>query len=97
MEKDFSEVYQRKIKRFRPWAWYFFSCAFLILGIPVVIISMGWGSDTLLYFELIMLVLLIPVVIQWIKTLRCPHCKKFMGRDTGMFCPLCGVRIRKEK
>ena len=35
----------------------------------------------------------IAMVVVWFLFNRCPHCKKFLGRDTGVRCPHCGKRL----
>ena len=33
------------------------------------------------------------VVLVWFWLNRCPHCRRHLGRHTGLYCPYCGEKL----
>ena len=97
MEKDFSEIYEARLKALRPWAWYFLVWFIIILALPVAMIVSDPDTRLIPPVVLALAVAIIPAVRPFLRVLTCPSCKKFMGRDIGSFCTMCGVRLRKDK
>lgn len=95
-EKDFSEQYGRTLKAFRPWVISILLWIVIFFGGFIYIVT-SFDAKYLLVFFVIMCILAIPSGRAILKASRCPSCKRFMGRDVGNFCPICGVRIRREK
>lgn len=93
-EKDFSTEFQQQLKKLRPWSFVmlFLFLAFLVLSL--LIFTLGIDPLYLQILGGIILISFIPLLFIYVKYSRCPSCKKFMGRDVGNFCPLCGVKIR---
>ena len=52
----------------------------------------GWGF-LLPYVLGGNLVLLVALAVPLLRAHRCPHCRRFMGRDLGSLCPLCGAKL----
>jgi hypothetical protein len=69
----------------------------IILAVPIVMIVNDPDTGLILPVLLALAVAIIPVVRPFVRVLTCPSCEKFMGRDIGSFCTMCGVRLRKEK
>jgi hypothetical protein len=96
--KDFTEEYSQTLKKSKPWSYVFILLfAILILVTPALFIFFDNIETFLLVFVIVCLILLLAVSIILVKAMICPSCRKFMGRDIGSFCPLCGVRIRKKR
>lgn len=96
--KDFSEEYSQTLKKTKPWSYVFISLfALLIFVTPALLIFFNHLENFVLVFVIVCFALLITVSVILVKAMICPSCKKFMGRDIGSFCPLCGVRIRKKR
>ncbi len=65
----------------------------LILGaLSLLLVPLGFGlkSGVLLYAGLICYIL---VVLVWFRLNRCPHCRKHLGKHTGLYCPYCGKKL----
>lgn len=46
--------------------------------------------DWLLYAGLICYIL---AVLVWFRLHRCPHCRRHLGKHTGLYCPYCGKKL----
>lgn len=65
----------------------------LILGtLTLLLVPLGLGleSGVVLYAGLICYIL---VVFVWFRLNRCPHCRRHLGRHTGLYCPYCGKKL----
>ncbi len=98
MENDVSEIYEARLKAARPWAIYLVGWLILLIVAPISIILF---DDDLArkYWPLLIVLLgaaLAPCIGPIRSLLKCPSCGRFMGRDIGVFCPLCGARLRKN-
>ncbi|MBN2570638.1 MAG: hypothetical protein JXA68_00805 [Ignavibacteriales bacterium] len=96
-EKDFFSEFQQQLKKLRPWSFLmlFLFVAFLIFSILIFTFELDP-----IYLQILggsILIIFIPLLFIYIKYSRCPNCKKFMGRDVGNFCPICGVKIRSTE
>ncbi|MDD3740352.1 MAG: hypothetical protein PHH30_03850 [Bacteroidales bacterium] len=95
-EKDFSDQYREKVKKFKPWGILIFvDFVLIIVGLPFAYFVLSLNSTGILIYLVLCAILLLVCVPFLITTLKCPNCGKFMGRDIGKYCPLCGVKIRK--
>ena len=94
-KKDFVEEYRQQTQAFKPWAFVtLFIFVAIVLGLPIAFMIFEIGNVGIFIYILLCLLGLIAMLPVFIKVLKCPSCKKWMGRDVGKFCPLCGVRIR---
>ena len=65
----------------------------LILGaLTLILVPLGFTlkSSAVLYAGLICYIL---VVLVWFRLNRCPHCRKHLGKHTGLYCPYCGKKL----
>ena len=65
----------------------------IILGaLTLILVPLGFGlkSKAVLYAGLICYIL---VVLVWFRLNRCPHCRKHLGKHTGLYCPYCGKKL----
>ena len=65
----------------------------LILGaLTVILVPLGFilKSKVILYAGLISYIL---AVLVWFRLNRCPHCRKHLGKHTGLYCPYCGKKL----
>lgn len=65
----------------------------IVLGaLALLLVPLGswlnsmWG----LYAGLLCYIL---AVLVWFRLHRCPHCRRHLGRHTGLYCPHCGERL----
>lgn len=96
-KKDFTSEFQLQLKKLRPWS--FLIVALFLLFLLATLIIFIFELE-ILYLQIISGIILtsfIPLLFLFVKYLRCPNCKKFMGRNVGNFCPLCGVKIRSTE
>ena len=65
----------------------------LLLGaLTVILVTLGFilKSKVILYAGLISYIL---AVLVWFRLNRCPHCRKHLGKHTGLYCPYCGKKL----
>ena len=65
----------------------------IILGaLALILVPLGFSlkSRAVLYAGLICYIL---VVLVWFRLNRCPHCRKHLGKHTGLHCPYCGKKL----
>ena len=54
------------------------------LGLVLLPLGAVLRSELILYAALLSYVLAVAV---WFRFNRCPHCRKHLGRHTGIYCP----------
>ena len=61
-------------------------------ALGLILFSLGavLRSDLILYAALLSYVLAVAV---WFRFNRCPHCRKHLGRHTGIYCPYCKEKL----
>ena len=65
----------------------------LLLGaLTVILVPLGFSlkSKVILYAGLISYIL---AVLVWFRLNRCRHCRKHLGKHTGLYCPYCGKKL----
>jgi hypothetical protein len=91
--RDVSRQFQRQVRAVRP-----LTIAATVVGIATVggslaVLLLDRYAHLLTYIlgvgALLLAVLAVPIV----RAHRCPGCGKLVGRDVGIFCPLCGARL----
>lgn len=60
------------------------------LGLLLLPLGAAFSSELLLYGALLSYVL---AVFVWFRFNRCPHCRKRLGRHTGIYCPYCKEKL----
>ena len=63
------------------------SAALALLLFPI---ACALDSGVLLYIGLGCFMM---AVLAWFNLYKCPHCKKRIGKYTGLRCPCCGVKL----
>lgn len=61
-----------------------------LLALALLPLASALDSEGLLYAGLLCFVL---AVLVWFACNRCPHCRKHLGRSTGLYCPRCKKRL----
>ena len=65
----------------------------IILGaLALILVPLGFSlkSRAVLYAGLICYIL---VILVWFRLNRCRHCRKHLGKHTGLYCPYCGKKL----
>jgi len=65
----------------------------IVLGaLTLLLVPLGsWlNSVWVLYAGLICYIL---VMFVWFRLNRCPHCRRHLGKHTGLYCPYCGKKL----
>ena len=65
----------------------------IVLGaLTLLLLPLSFWLDSIpiLYAALICYIL---VVFVWFALNRCPHCRRHLGRHTGLYCPYCGEKL----
>ncbi len=92
---DYTEIYKHQLKRVKiPAIIFLMVLVLLLLGLPAFYIIFTPGSTGILFYLLACTFLAALALPRLVSVLKCPACKKWMGRDVGKFCPNCGVKIR---
>ena len=66
---------------------------FLVLAVVGATMSaIGFANENNLLFILGIAILLIGVAINFIFN-RCPYCKKYLDKSSGVYCPYCGEKM----
>lgn len=92
---EYQKEFEIQRKKFKPYAWIFLlDLVAIIIVLPILFFTMNFDQTFLLIYSLITVIVLIAIMPAWNKYNRCPSCKKHLGRDTGKYCPSCGVQIR---
>lgn len=65
---------------------------FLLGTLTLLLLPLGaWLNCVwLLYAGLTCYIL---VVLVWFRLNRCPHCRRHLGRHTGLYCPYCNEKL----
>lgn len=90
---DFSQQFQRQVSAVRP-----LTIAATVVGLATVALSLAVllvdrFAYLLTYILVTGAVLLAVLAVPIVRAHRCPNCQKLIGRDVGIFCPLCGARL----
>ncbi len=94
--EDFTKEFSAQRTTFRPWALLLgFNALAIIIGLPIVYVTLQPGETVLGLVLGVSALLLLATIPAFIKASKCPSCYKFMGREQGKFCPLCGVQIQE--
>jgi hypothetical protein len=95
--EDYSKIYQERQKKYRPFAYAFFGDLLILVVGLLIMIKFGADVFLLQIFGFVMMLGIFVSGILLVPLMKCPKCKKFMGRDIGKFCAYCGVRILPDK
>ncbi len=93
---DHTEAFAAQLKRYRWAAWAMLALLLVVLASPLLLLADVSRSGFTLFLTGVavpMVLLLVPCK----KMSTCPACDRFMGRDIGTHCGLCGTRIRKSR
>ena len=96
-DNDYSEMYARKLKRYRPIAMVFLILIGLSLLFPVAVYILGLEKELFQYF---LYFFTFPFVLAWLpvwQMRKCPACGRYMGGTIHEKCPKCGVRLQKSE
>ncbi|HPG73918.1 MAG TPA: hypothetical protein PLM49_06465 [Bacteroidales bacterium] len=94
---DYTEICKKQRKRVKiPAIIFLMVLVLILLGLPAFYIIFTPGSTGILLYLLACTLLAAPALPRLVSVLRCPACKKWMGRDVGKFCPNCGVKLRVD-
>ncbi len=96
MEQDHSEIYEARLRAFRPWAWYLLAWLVALLAVPLAVMALDPGTGLIPWLVPALALLALPALPALRRVATCPACGRFMGRDIGIFCPLCGTRLRQK-
>lgn len=66
----------------------------IILGIGLLIALCGVDLE-ISAFSMVGLLIMFSSIIYHVIFYRCPHCGKFLDRNTGEFCPGCGKKVNE--
>ena len=91
---DYAAAFKQQVKKYRWYARGALALVLVTLIVPFILLAMDVSRETFGYFLAGVLVPIVLLVVPIWKMNTCPACRKFMGRDVGSFCPVCGVRIR---
>ena len=75
------------LDRLRQQRWLLAGLVLLCLLLPL---GAALRSELILYAALLSYVLAVAV---WFRFNRCPHCRKHLGRHTGIYCPYCKEKL----
>jgi uncharacterized membrane protein len=90
---DVSEQFQRQVKAVRPLTITATTVGLSMLGGGLAVLLVDRYAHLLTYILGIGALLLAVLAVPIVRAHRCPSCGKLMGRDVGIFCPLCGARL----
>lgn len=68
---------------------------FIILGIGLFISLCGIAKGEQDFLMIVGLLVMFSSIIHHVIFYRCPHCGKFLDRNTGEYCPGCGKRVNE--
>lgn len=94
---DVSDIFEGKLKRFRPFAILFLALIVVGMIAPFIMLVADVNENFIKYFLLILIFPLILAILPVWMVSKCPNCGKFMGRTTGFYCSNCGAKIRKDQ
>lgn len=60
------------------------------LGLILLPLGAALSSGILIYGAFISYII---AVFLWFRFNRCPHCRKHLGRHTGIYCPYCKEKL----
>jgi len=95
LKKDYTDEFSLQLKGYQPWALVLLGWFIILIIGSFAILVLEYTIWLYTFFLIAMLLLFVPIAFRTISTLRCPACRRFMGRDVSRFCPLCGVQIRR--
>ena len=65
-----------------------------VIGLAVVMLGEYLYPDSIVKF--IGMGILIVAVLLHVIFYRCPHCNRFLSKNTGKFCPYCGENMEED-
>lgn len=68
---------------------------FIILGIGLLIALCGIAKNEQVTLILLGLLTMFASILHHVIFYRCPHCGKFLDRNTGDYCPGCGKKVNE--
>ena len=70
--------------------------SFLVLAVGALIAFSGIGLGEKTPVILTGLLVMFASVILHLLFYRCPHCGRYLDRNTGEFCPYCGKKVNEK-
>ncbi|MCQ2420886.1 MAG: hypothetical protein MJ118_07100 [Clostridia bacterium] len=68
---------------------------FVILAIGLLIALCGIAKNEQVTLILLGLLTMFASILHHVIFYRCPHCGKFLDRNTGDYCPGCGKKVNE--
>jgi len=90
---DVSHQFQRQVSAVRPLTAAATAVGILTVALGLAVLLVDRFAYLLTYILLGGAALLAALAVPIVRAHRCPNCQKLVGRDVGIFCPLCGARL----
>jgi len=66
----------------------------LLLGPGLLLGFIGVGVDSMALVVIGIVIMLLALLFH-VLFYRCPHCNRFLDRNTGEYCPHCGEKVNE--
>lgn len=90
---DVSDQFQRQVGAVKPLTIVATAVGLVTVASSLALLLLDRFAYLLTYILVIGAFLLAVLAIPIVRAHRCPNCQKLIGRDVGIFCPLCGARL----
>jgi hypothetical protein len=90
---DVSDRFQRQVGAVRPLTIAATAVALATVASSLAVLLIDRFAHLLTYILVSGAFLLAVLAVPIVRAHRCPNCRKLIGRDVGVFCPLCGARL----
>jgi hypothetical protein len=90
---DVSAQFQRQVSAVKPLTITATAVGLATVALSLAVLLLDRFAHLLTYILVVGAVLLAVLAVPIVRAHRCPNCQKLVGREAGVFCPLCGARL----